>query len=203
MRRVSWGSLLQVGLLIVAFFALTAAFGDVDWDVLVDQIGDANLWLVGLGLIVAQLPRFPQAISTLGASPEPVPLGPLYALQLASSYIGLAIPTSAARVAVNIRFFQRHGLPPGTAVAIGALDGFCGFLVQVLILTSILLLTPFSLGIDLSTSAPSGISMLVLIFVGLGLARDRARAAACGDGASGSSGGCAAWPARPGPWSGA
>ena len=169
MRRVSWGSLLQVGILVVAFFALTTAFGDVDWDVLVDQIGDANVWLVGLGLIVAQTPRFPQAISTLGASPEPVPLGQLYALQLATSYIGLAIPTSAARVAVNIRFFQRHGLPPGTAVAIGALDGFCGFLVQVLILTSILLLSPFSLGIDLSTAAPSGISLLVLILVGLGL----------------------------------
>ena len=170
MRRVTWGSLLQVGLLIVAFLALAAAFGDVDWSVLRSQVANASWTLIVLGFLVAQLPRFPQAVSTLGASPEPVPLGPLYALQLASSYIGLAIPSSAARVAVNIRFFQRHGLPAGTAVAIGALDGFSGFIVQVLILGSILLLSPFSLGLSLDGTAPSGLSALVIILVALGVA---------------------------------
>ena len=94
---------------------------------------------------LTQLPRVTQAISTLGASPVPLPLGPVYALQLAISYINLAIPTAAARIAVNIRFFQRHGVPPGAAVAAGALDGFSGFIVQAIVLAGLLAFTPASL----------------------------------------------------------
>ena len=85
-----------------------------------------------------------------GASPVPLPLGPVYGLQLAVSYVNLAIPTSAARFVVNIRFFQRHGVPPGTAVAAGALDGFGGFVVQWAILLGLLRFTPVSLDLDLS-----------------------------------------------------
>ena len=42
----------------------------------------------------------------------PLALGPVYALQLAISYVNLAIPSAAGRIAVNVRFFQRHGVPP-------------------------------------------------------------------------------------------
>jgi hypothetical protein len=61
-------------------------------------------------------PGLIQAVPTLGASPVPLPLGPVYALQLAVSDVTIAIPTMAARVAVNIRFFERHGVPAGTAL---------------------------------------------------------------------------------------
>ena len=63
----------------------------------------------------------------------------MYALQLAISYVNLAIPTAAARIAVNVRFFQRQGVPPGAAVATGALDGVSGFIVQAILLSTLLL----------------------------------------------------------------
>ena len=87
-----------------------------------------------LGALVAQAPRVSQAVSTLGASPIPIALGPLYALQLAITYIGLAVPSAAGRLAVNIRFFQRHGLSSGAAVAVGAIDSVAGFIVQISLL---------------------------------------------------------------------
>jgi uncharacterized membrane protein YbhN (UPF0104 family) len=93
----------------------------------------------------------------------------VYALQLAISYIGLAVPSAAGRVAINIRFFQRHGLPPGSAVAIGAIDGFSGFVVQATLLLTMLLFTAASLDVDLSSAAPSGLLRLLLMVVAIGL----------------------------------
>ncbi len=122
--------------------------------------------MIAVGFVVAQTPRFAQACSTLGASPIALPLGPVYALQLAASYVNLAIPSSAARIAVNVRFFQRHGLATGSALAIGALDGLSGFVIQATLLVSLLLFTPASLDIDFN-SAASGAGRLLLMIIGI------------------------------------
>jgi uncharacterized protein (TIRG00374 family) len=93
----------------------------------------------------------------------------VYALQLAASYINLVIPASAARIAVNVRFMQRHGLPTGTALAVGALDGVCGFVVQAFLLVTLLLFTPASLELDVSGAA-SGAGRLLLTIAGVAIA---------------------------------
>ncbi|MGZ4786312.1 MAG: lysylphosphatidylglycerol synthase domain-containing protein [Acidimicrobiales bacterium] len=170
LRRVSWSSVIQVVLLIVAFMALSRAIGGVDFAVLGDQIGDAIWWFVIVGFVLAQVTRLAQATATLGAAPERLPLRPVYALQLALSYIGLAVPTSAARVGVSIRFFQRHGLPSGSALAVGALDGFAGFVVQMVLLLGILVMTPASLELDLDNAAPIDLSRLLAVIVAIGVA---------------------------------
>ena len=94
-----------------------------------------------------------------------MPLGPVYALQLAISYINLAIPTAAARIAVNVRFFQRQGVPPGAAVATGALDGVSGFIVQALLLGSLLLFSSLSLDVDLDGPASKAIRIAWMVGV--------------------------------------
>src|SRR5204863_289748 len=153
------------------------AHGQVDGDRLVLADGDAAApagggEIVGLvdfrGAVVAASPEQLRAdeaqalvATALGVGAETAlevahdPLGPVYALQLAISYIGLAVPSAAGRIAINIRFFQRHGLPPGSAVAIGAIDGFSGFVVQATLLLSMLLFTAASLDVSLSDAAPS------------------------------------------------
>jgi uncharacterized membrane protein YbhN (UPF0104 family) len=164
LHRITIGSILRVVLPAIALIALISALGSLDWSVLREQLAAATWWLVAAGFVVSQLPRFTQALSTLGASPVPLPLGPVYGLQLAVSYVNLAIPTSAARIAVNIRFFQRHGVPPGTALAAGALDGFGGFVVQWAILLGLLLFSPVSLDLDLSADVV-GSAARILVFV--------------------------------------
>jgi uncharacterized membrane protein YbhN (UPF0104 family) len=165
LRRVTWRSALQTALLVVAFFALATAIGGLDLYDLWTQLQGAAWWFVIVGVILAQATRLAQAVSTLGAAPSPLPLGPVYALQLATSYIALAIPSYAARIAVTIRFFQRHGLAAGTALALGGLDSITQFAVQVMLLGGILLLTPVSLELDLDGAAPTGLVRLVVIIV--------------------------------------
>jgi hypothetical protein len=39
----------------------------------------------------------------MGSTPEPLPLGPTAALQFATCYVNLAVPSSAGRVAITTR----------------------------------------------------------------------------------------------------
>jgi uncharacterized membrane protein YbhN (UPF0104 family) len=149
---------------------LLSAVAGFDAEELLDSLQDAAWWLVVIGFFVAQFPRLAQAVSTLGASPAPLPLGPVYALQLAISYVNLAIPTAAARIAVNIRFFQRQGIPPGTAVATGALDGVSGFIVQAILLGSLLLFSGLSLDVDIDGPASAAVRIVWMVAIGLAVA---------------------------------
>jgi glycosyltransferase 2 family protein len=168
LQRISASSIIRVLIPAVAVLILISAAGDLNWDDFVTQLADSKWWLVALGLVAAQVPRVAQAVSTLGACPVPLPLGPVYALQLAISYINLAIPSSAARIAINIRFFQRHGIQPGTAVAIGALDGFSGFIVETIILLVLLIFTSASLELDFDAGAATHAVRILLVALIIG-----------------------------------
>ena len=164
LRRLSVGSIVRVVLPAVAAVALLSAAAGIDVDQLVDALRDASWWLAAVGLVLGQTPRLSQAVSTMGASPVPLPLGPVYALQLAISYVNLAVPSVAGRIAVNVRFFQRHGVGPGQAVAVGALDGVSGFVVQASLLAVLLLASPVSLDLEFDgDSAGRALEVLVLV----------------------------------------
>jgi glycosyltransferase 2 family protein len=163
LRRFTVGSVVRIALPAFAIVMLLSALAGFDLDEFVDALQEAVWWLVLVGFVVAQLPRIAQAVSTLGAAPVPLPLGPVYALQLAISYVNLAIPTAAARVAVNIRFFQRQGVPPTTAVATGALDGVSGFIVQAVLLASLLLFSGLSLDVDVGSATSAAVRLLVML----------------------------------------
>jgi uncharacterized protein (TIRG00374 family) len=153
LKRVSWRSVLQVVILLLAVSFLIRQITGLDLQDVGDELRDATWWLAALALVVAQAPRLAQTLSTLGAAPDPIPFRPVYLLQLAQSYVGLAVPTTAARIAMNVRFFQKQGFRSGAALAMGGLDGFAGFLVEVSLLLGLLLFTPSSLAFDLD--APS------------------------------------------------
>ncbi len=163
MRRFSLGSVVRIALPALAVVILISASAGFDLAEFVDSLQDAVVWLLVLGFVVAQLPRVAQAVSTLGAAPIPLPLGPVYALQLAISYVNLAIPSAAARIAVNVRFFQRQGVPPSAAVATGALDGVSGFIVQAALLGSLLLFSSLSLDVDVSGPAWAAVRIVVIV----------------------------------------
>jgi glycosyltransferase 2 family protein len=140
---------LQVVILLLAVAFLVKQITGLDLEEIRDELRSATWWLAAIALVVAQTPRFAQTTSTLGAAPHPIPARPVYMLQLAQSYVGLAVPTTAARIAMEVRFFQKQGFSTGVALALGALDGFSGFLVEATLLLGLLLLTPQSLHFDL------------------------------------------------------
>lgn len=166
LRRVSLRSAIQMALLAVASYAILTAAGGVDWAEFSSTVKDASWGWIAFALLVAQLPRLTQALATLGSVPAPLPLGPVYAMQLATGYMNLALPSNLARMAVNIRFFQRQGLSAPTAVAAGAIDSFASTVVQAIML--LLLLTFSESSLDVSLPIPSGGARTVLwILVGV------------------------------------
>jgi uncharacterized membrane protein YbhN (UPF0104 family) len=170
MRRFTPGSVIRVAMPALAAVVLLSAIAGFDLAAFVDSLQGASWWLVAIGFIAAQLPRVAQAVSTLGAAPVPLPLGPVYALQLAISYVNLAVPTAASRIAVNVRFFQRQGVPPATAMATGALDGLSGFIVQAFLLGSLLLFTGLSLDLDVSGPASAAVRIAWMLAVAIAVA---------------------------------
>jgi uncharacterized protein (TIRG00374 family) len=165
LRRLTVGAVARVALPALAITVLISALAGFDVSGFVDALREASWWLVATGFVIAQLPRIAQAVSTLGAAPIPLPLGPVYALQLAISYVNLAIPTAASRIAVNVRFFQRQGVPPSAAIATGALDGVSGFIVQILVLGSILLLSSLSVELDIDGPVAAALNIMWILVV--------------------------------------
>ena len=78
-----------------------------------------------------------KAFATLGASFRPLRYGPVLMLDYAIQFIALAVPSSAARLALDIRFFGRNGIDAGGAISISAITSVCGFVVQVLLIVVI------------------------------------------------------------------
>jgi uncharacterized membrane protein YbhN (UPF0104 family) len=77
-------------------------------------------------------------------------------LEYAIQFIALAVPSSAARLALDVRFFGRNGIEGGGALSIGVIASVCGFVMQVLLILVITLSGLASL--DLSGSAASSTS---------------------------------------------
>ena len=154
LRRVTWWSAVQLALLAFVSYTIIDAASGVDWDEVRSSNADSAWgWLVA-GIVVAQLPRLTQALTTLGSVPVSLPYGPVYTMQLAMGYMNLALPSNLARMAVNIRFFQRQGLSAPIAVASGAIDSFVGTVVQAVLLGILLIFSESTVALDLPT--PSG-----------------------------------------------
>jgi uncharacterized membrane protein YbhN (UPF0104 family) len=169
LRRVTWRSAVQIGLLVLASYAILSAAGGVDWDQFRTTVRDASWAWILVAFLVAQLPRVTQAVSTLGSVAAPLPFGPVYAMQLATGYMNVALPSNLARMAVNIRFFQRQGLSPPTAVAAGAIDSFASTVIQAVLLVTLLVFSESSLAIELPFPS-GGERTLLWIVAGLVLA---------------------------------
>jgi glycosyltransferase 2 family protein len=166
LRRVTWGSLLQVGLLVLAVTAIVRVAGNIDFAAVRHDLSNATWgWLV-FAFLFAQVPRLTQTLSTLGSISAQLRFGPLYILQLATSYLNLALPSSVARMTVTIRFFQRQGLPPAAAVTAGAIDSVAGNAIQAVLVLLLVLFSSADVPLDLQ--APSG-GMLRLAWILLAL----------------------------------
>lgn len=169
LERVSWRSVIQVVLLLLAMSVLVRTVAGLDLDEFATELQDASWGLVAFAAVVAQTPRVLQSLSTLGAAPERIPIGPVYLLQLSQGYVGLAVPSSAARIAMNVRFFQRQGFTSGAALAIGGLDSIAGFLVEASLLIGLLVFTPATLHFDLDAPGLPAWRTIILILIALAI----------------------------------
>jgi len=164
LRRVTIGSVLTIALLLLAAYFVFTAIASVGIDQVVAEIGKADKAWLWVGMVIVPLVPVAEAFGALGATMLPLRLGPVIALEFAIQFIALAVPSSAARVAVNVRFFQRQGAPAAQALTIGLIDSVFGFVVQVLLLMVIVFsgLVTLDLSLDGLTFDPTG-KLLVLV----------------------------------------
>ena len=168
LRRMTWWTVIQAVLLVLAFAAVYQAAVSVDWAVVRKDLSNANWWWIALGFVLAQLPRFAQGVAMLGSVAARLPFWPVYIKELATCYLNLAMPSSIARMALSIRFFQCQGLPGVVAVTSGAIDSLANNVIQVMIVVLLLIFGESSVDLNLSApSASSGAGKLIWILLGL------------------------------------
>ena len=164
-RRFSVGNVVMWILLVVVAYGIVGAVQQVGLQSIVDSIEQASPAILLLALVVGQTPRFGGAFAVSQAAPIPVPLGRLTLLEFAITFVNLAVPSTAARVAVNIRFFQRNGLDRTTAIGVGGLDSVAGFVAQISLILFIVGFGLGSLNMNISANAPDLNGQLLLIAV--------------------------------------
>src|SRR3954452_18808180 len=125
------------------------------------------LGAVVVGFALAQIGRGSGALSNQGAAPVALPYGALVQLQFAIAYINMAVPSTAGRLALVVRFYQRVGSTAAVALGAGALDSFSNFLVQVLLVVVTLVLglgtIEFSFDDALSGLPPNLVHLVAIV----------------------------------------
>jgi uncharacterized membrane protein YbhN (UPF0104 family) len=164
LRRVTLGSIVMVVVIGLVAWAVISAIANVGLDNLVQEFKAADLAWLAAAIAVVPLVGVPQAFGTIGSCIRPIRFGPVLALQWAIAFIALAVPSSAARIALEIRFFGKLGMSSASAVAVGAIDSVSGFIVEVSLIALILLSGLASLhlhGVDGETITFTGKWLLI------------------------------------------
>jgi glycosyltransferase 2 family protein len=163
LHRVRIRDVLTMALVAVAAYVIITQLARIGIDTLYDQLRQAEWAWVILGLMLAQLTFVTDAVALRGAVVSPLPLAPCIALESALKFINLTVPSDAGRIAVNVRFLQRQGVPTGGALAAGAVDAVAQTLVQVVLL---LLILPFiDLNVDMSGADSSRLLWIFALLV--------------------------------------
>jgi uncharacterized membrane protein YbhN (UPF0104 family) len=144
--------------LLVGQLAGVAAMGD---------IFEGAIWgWILLTFLLAQLPQFSQSITMIGAVSAPLPFGPVVGVQFANAFTGL-VGGTAGNATLNIRFFQKQGLPVAVAVSSGLLNSLAGFAAQALLVVVGLALTGSEFDLNTDGDSIPGWVLAVLVLVAL------------------------------------
>ncbi|GAA2908686.1 hypothetical protein GCM10010517_75140 [Streptosporangium fragile] len=137
-----------------------------------NMITSAKWGWTGVALAAAMLSYVAAALMLMGFVPEPLPLSRTVLVQFAGSFVKLVAPAAVSGVAVNTRYLQKRGIPPGQAVASVGASQLIGLAFHL----GLLLLFAYITGSDTAPSFnPSrtlvitvlAVAVLVLVIVGV------------------------------------
>jgi uncharacterized membrane protein YbhN (UPF0104 family)/tRNA A-37 threonylcarbamoyl transferase component Bud32 len=165
LHRVRLKDVVTMVALVVAAYAIISQLANIGFDTIGNELREADPAWVVLALILAQCTFVWSGISVRGAVLAPLALLPCVVLQSAIKFINLAVPSSAGRIGMNLRFLQRMGVPRAQALAAGAVDDASETIIQVALL---LLVLPF-VGASLDTSQFHGPDTRLLVGIGAAL----------------------------------
>jgi glycosyltransferase 2 family protein len=152
LRRIRPKDVALMAALVLAAYLLISQLADIGFATIADELRDAEPAWVVVALLLAQSTFIPSGISVRGGVATPLPLLPCIVLQAALKFISLTVPSSAGRIATNLRCLQKMGAPRAEAIAGGAIDDVSNNAIQVALF---LLVLPF-VGVDVDTSQFEG-----------------------------------------------
>ena len=117
-KRISWVNLVFGIGTVIGIWAIIGVLADVSGSL--DVIKGARWGWVALAFVLAQLPVAASAWVLVGAVTGQLPFGRCLALETSNTFTTLAGGDVAA-FAVRVRFFQRQGYDPATALSSGAI----------------------------------------------------------------------------------
>ena len=144
---------------------LISSLSEIGIDTIVDELSTASWGWVLAALVTAQCARFWSGLGTTGATDHPLRLGPTVVLEFAITFVNLVIPSSAARFATKMRYFQRSGMTLTSATSMSVVDSLAGFTVQITILISGLLLGVGGIELDLDIDDDSVRRLIVIVVI--------------------------------------
>jgi glycosyltransferase 2 family protein len=130
LRRVRPRDVLTMAALVFAAYLIVTQLAEIGFGTIGRELGDAELVWVVVALLLAQATFVGLGVSVRGAVPAPLPLLPCVVLQSAIKFVNLTVPSSAGRIAMNLRFLEQQGVARAQAVAAGAVDDASETIVQ-------------------------------------------------------------------------
>jgi uncharacterized membrane protein YbhN (UPF0104 family) len=98
----------------LAAYVLLSQLSKID---IVEVLATAQWGWAAVALGAAGVSYVAAAIMLMGFVPERLPLGRTVLAQFAGSFVKLVAPAAVGSVAINTRYLQKRGIPPGPAVA--------------------------------------------------------------------------------------
>ncbi|MFF4418803.1 YbhN family protein [Streptosporangium sp. NPDC001559] len=127
-----------------------------------NMITSAKWGWTGVAFVAAMMSYVAAALMLRGFVPERLPLGRTVLVQFAGSFVKLVAPAAVSGVAINTRYLQKRGIPPGQAVASVGASQLIGLASHI----TLLLLFAYITGSSAATSfTPSRTLVFVLLAI--------------------------------------
>jgi len=163
-KRISWLNLVfGIGTLI-GIWAIIGVLADVSGSL--DVIKGASWGWVALAFVFAQLPVAANALATIGAVTGQLPFGRCLALETSNMFTSL-VGGDVAVFAVRVRFFQRQGYAPATALSSGAIESTASWVAKGLLFLAAI---GFAAGTFHAPTSSSDHQTVIWIVIGVALA---------------------------------
>lgn len=138
LERFRWRTVISAIALTIAAFVLVGQLSTVN---LLGALGSTNLAWFAVAIVGSAITYIGAATSILAFVPKRISLLRCIFVQLATSFVGVAMPPTVGHVALNARFLHREQLDEGSITAALALTQVVNVLTTIVVLLVIGLLT--------------------------------------------------------------
>jgi len=108
-----------------------------------------------------------ECVALIGAVPGPIPFWPMTLTQAASSFVNRVSPANIGGMALNARFLQKRGVPPGAGVAAVGVNALVGLVAHLILM--VIFFTLARHGLAHIFKLPSASKLLLILAVAAAL----------------------------------